>query len=31
MYSEGLAGGDAEESRNTLYKLKNAAGWRRKM
>jgi hypothetical protein len=29
MYSESLAGGDAEQSRSTLYKLKNAAGWKR--
>jgi hypothetical protein len=31
MYSESLAGGDAEESRSTLYKLKSAAGWKRKV
>jgi DNA ligase-1 len=31
MYSESLAGGDPEESRSTLYRLKSAAGWRRKM
>jgi len=31
MYSESLAGGDAEESRRTLYRLKSAAGWRTKM
>jgi hypothetical protein len=30
MYSESLAGGDAEESRSTLFRLKSAAGWRRK-
>jgi hypothetical protein len=30
MYSEGLAGGDPQESRSMLYKLKSAAGWRRK-
>jgi ATP-dependent DNA ligase len=30
MYSETLAGGDPEESRSTLYRLKSAAGWRRK-
>ena len=27
MYSENLAGGDAEESRRTLSRLKSAAGW----
>jgi hypothetical protein len=31
MYSETLAGGDPEESRIALYKLKSAAGWRTKM
>ena len=31
MYSESLAGGDEEESRRTLYRLKTAAGWRTKM
>jgi hypothetical protein len=31
MYSESLAGGDAEESRSTLYRLKSAAGWKRKV
>jgi hypothetical protein len=31
MYSESLAGGDPEESRSTLFKLKSAAGWRRKV
>jgi len=31
MYSESLAGGDAEESRSTLFRLKSAAGWRRKV
>jgi hypothetical protein len=30
MYSESLAGGDPEESRRTLYRLKGAVGWRRK-
>lgn len=30
MYSESLADGDAEESRSTLFRLKSAAGWRRK-
>ncbi len=30
MYSESLAGGDAEESRSMLYRLKSAAGWKRK-
>jgi hypothetical protein len=29
MYSESLAGGDPEESRNTLYRIKSAAGWTR--
>jgi len=29
MYAEGLAGGDPEESRRTLYKIKSAAGWTR--
>jgi ATP-dependent DNA ligase len=31
MYSESLAGGDPEESRSTLFRLKGAAGWRRKV
>jgi hypothetical protein len=31
MYSECLEGGDPVESRNTLYRLKSAAGWRRKV
>jgi hypothetical protein len=31
MYSESLAGGDPEESRSTLFGLKSAAGWRRKV
>ena len=31
MYAEGLAGGDPEESRSTLYRLKSAAGWKRKV
>jgi hypothetical protein len=30
-YSESLAGGDPEESRGTLYRLKSAAGWRRRV
>jgi hypothetical protein len=30
LYSESLAGGDPEESRSTLFRLKGAAGWRRK-
>jgi hypothetical protein len=30
MYSESLAGGDPQESRSTLYRLKRAAGWRRR-
>jgi hypothetical protein len=30
-YSESLAGGDPEESRSTLFKLKSAVGWRRKV
>jgi hypothetical protein len=30
MYSESLAGGDPEESRSMLYRLKSASGWRRK-
>jgi hypothetical protein len=30
MYSESLAGGDPEQSRSTLYRLKSAAGWIRK-
>jgi len=29
MYSESLAGGDPEESRSTLYRLKSAAGWKK--
>jgi hypothetical protein len=29
MYSESLAGGDPEESRSILYRLKSAAGWKR--
>ena len=29
MYSETLAGGDPEESRSTLFRLKSAAGWRK--
>ena len=28
-YSESLAGGNAEESRSTLYRLKSAVGWRK--
>jgi hypothetical protein len=28
MYLEALAGGDTEESRSMLYRLKSAAGWR---
>ena len=31
MYAESLAGGDPEESRSTLYRLKSAAGWKRKV
>jgi hypothetical protein len=31
MYSESLAGGDVEESRSTLYRLKSATGRRRKV
>ena len=31
MYSESSAGGDPEESRSTLFRLKGAAGWRRKV
>jgi hypothetical protein len=31
MYSESLAGGDPNESRIALYKLKSAAGWRTKV
>ena len=31
MYTESLAGGDPEESRSTLYRLKSAAGWKRKV
>jgi hypothetical protein len=31
MYSETLAGGDPEEYRRTLFRLKSAAGWRRKV
>ena len=31
MYAESLAGGDEEESRSTVYKLKNATGWRKKV
>ena len=30
MYAETLAGGDPEESRGTVFRLKSAAGWRRK-
>jgi ATP-dependent DNA ligase len=31
MYSESLAGGDLEESRSALFRLKSAAGWKRKV
>jgi hypothetical protein len=31
MYSESLAGGDPEESRSTLFRLKSAASWKRKV
>ncbi len=31
MYAESLAGGDPEESRSTLYRLKSAAGWKRRV
>jgi ATP-dependent DNA ligase len=31
MYSESLAERDAEESRSTLFRVKNAAGWKRKV
>ena len=31
MYSDSLAGGDLKESRSTLYRLKSAAGWKRKV
>jgi hypothetical protein len=31
MYSESLAGGAPEESRSTLYRLKTAAGWKRRV
>ena len=31
MYAESLAGGDTEESRSTLYRLKSAAGWKRRV
>jgi ATP-dependent DNA ligase len=31
MYSESLAGGDPEESRSALFRLKSAAGWKRKV
>ena len=31
LYSESLAGGDPEESRSTLFRLKSAAGWKRKV
>ena len=30
MYSEGLAGGDLEESRRTVFRVKSSSGWRRK-
>jgi len=30
MYSESVAGGDPEESTSTRYRLKTAAGWKRK-
>jgi hypothetical protein len=30
MYSESLAGGNPQESRSMLYRLKSAAGWKRK-
>jgi hypothetical protein len=30
MYSEALAGGDPEESRSTVYRLKSTAGWKSK-
>ena len=29
LYSESMAGGDPEESRRTLYRLKSAAGWKK--
>jgi hypothetical protein len=29
MYSESLAGGDPEEAKRMLFRLKNSAGWRR--
>jgi hypothetical protein len=31
MYSESLAGGDPQESRTSLYRLKSAEGWKRKI
>jgi hypothetical protein len=31
MYAESLVGGDPEESRSALYRLKSAAGWKRKV
>ena len=31
MYAESLAGGDTKESRSTLFRLKSAAGWKRKV
>ena len=31
LYSESLAGGDPGKSRTTLYRLKSAAGWRRRV
>jgi DNA ligase-1 len=30
MYSEGLAGGDPEESRRTVFRVKSSSGWKRK-
>jgi hypothetical protein len=31
MYAESSAGGDPEQSRSTLYRIKSAAGWKRKV
>jgi hypothetical protein len=30
MYSEGLAGGNPEESRRTVFRVKSSSGWKRK-
>jgi hypothetical protein len=30
LYSESLAGGDPEESRRTVFRVKSSSGWKRK-